>query len=61
MLNVVHKTKGDILTILIDLSKNQGKSASGKSIVIATTQGNQKISADGKTLGLNLYQKNTDS
>ena len=57
MLNVVHKTKADILTITVDLSEDHGRSASGKSVVVASTQGNQPI-GDGKgtKFGLNIYR-----
>ena len=57
MLNVVHKTKGDILTIIVDLSEDQGLSASGKSTVVASTQGNQAVGDDaGTKFGLNIYR-----
>ena len=58
MLNVKTTVKGKILTIEIDLSERHGKSASGKTTVIASTQGNVQIdSATGATLGLNVYTK----
>lgn len=45
------------LTIVIDLSKRQGMSKSGKNAVIATTSGNQNVVCDGKIvkLGINCY------
>ena len=55
--NVDLKVDGDILTIKVDLSKEQGRSKSGKSIVIATTEGN--ISVPGRPdikMGLNIYK-----
>jgi hypothetical protein len=58
MKNVEQKIEGNILTIKVDLSKSFGKSASGKSNVIATTEGN--VSVDGHPdvkLGLNIYTK----
>lgn len=56
MLNVKTEVKGSILTIEIDLSKEFGPSKkTGKTIIIATTQGNQKI-LDDVTLGLNCYK-----
>jgi len=56
MENVKIDKKGDILTITVDLSKNSGPSKSGKSIVIASTQGNIIIDAEKKIyLGLNVY------
>jgi len=58
MRNVAMKVEGDILTIQVDLSKNYGKSASEKSEIIASTDGNVNIpeSADIK-IGLNVYTK----
>jgi hypothetical protein len=46
---------GDILTIEVDLSKDFDKSSSGKSIVIATTEGNKTVKDDIK-IGLNIYK-----
>ena len=58
MTNITTEVKGDILTITIDLSKNFGISKSGKSKVIASTEGN--VSVAGKEhikLGINCYTK----
>lgn len=45
------------LTITVDLSKKLGLSKSGKSQVIATTQGNVTIpGTDDVKLGLNIYK-----
>jgi hypothetical protein len=50
--------EGDVLTIKVDLSKRFGKSSSGKSIIIASTEGNQSIpSNDDIKIGLNIYTK----
>ena len=50
-------TKNDnTLSLTIDLSKSQGPSKSGKSIVIATTGGNKEI-APGIYMGVNIYRK----
>lgn len=52
--------KGNMLTITIDLTKNEGRSASGKTIVIASSHGNQKITLpDGNAawVGVNCYKK----
>jgi hypothetical protein len=58
MTNVQYEVKGDILTIKVDLSKRNGKSASGKTTVIASTQGNVPIGhASGASMGLNVYTK----
>jgi hypothetical protein len=56
MKNIEITTKGTALTLTIDLSKTQGPSKSGKSIVIATTGGNREI-ASGIYLGANVYRK----
>jgi hypothetical protein len=56
MTNTDMKLVGDILTITIDLSKDSGPSKSGKTIIIASTQGNKKISGTPATIGLNVYK-----
>ena len=43
MKNCVMDVKGTTLTITVDLSKSQGKSKSGKSEVIGTSEGNVSI------------------
>jgi len=56
--NVRVETDGDMLTIKVDLSQRQGRSASGKTMVIASTQGNVNLGhASGAVLGLNVYTK----
>lgn len=61
MQNVNIAVKGTTLTITVDLSKNLGPSKSGKTQLIASTQGNVPVDAAGKvgivSLGLNLYRK----
>jgi hypothetical protein len=58
MKNVDMQVKGSILTITVDLNQEFGKSGSGKSIVIASTEGNQTVpgTTDVK-IGLNVYRK----
>jgi hypothetical protein len=56
--NAEMSVSGSILTITVDLSKDFGKSSSGKSTVIASTEGN--ITVPGKEdvkIGLNVYKK----
>ena len=50
--------EGNILTIKVDLTKDFGPSSSGKTIIIASTEGNISISdsIEGK-IGLNVYKK----
>ncbi|MBR9976608.1 MAG: hypothetical protein KFH87_00850 [Bacteroidetes bacterium] len=43
MKNIEMKLEGDILTIKVDLSKEFGLSSSGKSVIIASTEGNQSV------------------
>lgn len=47
----------NILTITVDLSKSFGPSASGKTIIIASTEGNQPIDGTPAVVGLNVYRK----
>jgi len=50
--------EGDILTIKVDVSKEFGPSASGKTIIIATTEDNVSIpGSEEKKIGLNIYMK----
>jgi len=58
MKNIEMKLAGNILTISVDLTKQFGLSSSGKSLIIASTEGN--ISVEGKEevkVGLNIYKK----
>ena len=54
--NVAMEVNGDILTIKVDLSKQIGPSASGKSILIATTGGGVPIEGGAK-VNLSVYTK----
>ena len=58
MKNISMVVKGTKLTIEIDLSKRFGKSASGKTDIIATTAGNIEIDGQpGCKIGINAYFK----
>lgn len=59
MLNVTAKVVGSKLVIEVDCSKSGVPSKSGKSEVIASTQGNQAFNVAGKqvSVGLNAYVK----
>ena len=57
MKNVDMKVAGNILTITVDLTKEFGPSSSGKSIVIASTEGNVGIPERDEKVGLNVYRK----
>ncbi len=57
MKNVDIKVEGNILTIKVDLSKEFGPSASGKTIIIASTEGNVSVPDRDEKIGLNVYRK----
>ena len=57
MKNVDIIVEGTILTIKVDLSKEFGPSASGKTIIIASTEGNVTIPNREEKIGLNVYRK----
>ena len=58
MKNVEMQVNGDVLTLTVDLSKRFGKSSSGKSESIASTEGNQALPGmDEVKVGLNVYTK----
>jgi hypothetical protein len=61
MKNVEYEIKGNIMTIKVDVSKSFGPSKSGKSEIIATTEGNKKIKVNEEDvwIGLNIYKKIT--
>ncbi|MDP3104359.1 MAG: hypothetical protein Q8M95_07110 [Candidatus Methanoperedens sp.] len=58
MKNVEMSIEGNILTIKVDLSKDFGPSASGKTIIIASSEGNQPVPGkEAIKIGLNVYKK----
>ena len=58
MKNVEMTVDGDILTIKVDLTKEFGTSSSGKTIIIASTEGNVSIPEhEEKKIVLNVYRK----
>ena len=57
MKNVQMMVEGHTLTITVDLSKDFGPSSSGKTIIIATTEGNVTIKDREEKVGLNVYRK----
>jgi len=62
MRNVKMTTKGNILHIEVDLSQPGVVSTSGKSMVLASTEGN--VHAPGTEdvqVGLNVYRPKTDA
>jgi hypothetical protein len=58
MKNVEMKLEDNILTIKVDLTKEFGPSSSGKTIIIASTEGNISVpDKDDIKIGLNVYKK----
>ena len=57
MKNVEMTVEGTLLTIKVDLSKEFGPSSSGKTIIIASTEGNVTIPNREGKVGLNVYRK----
>ena len=57
MKNVDMKVDGNILTIKVDLTKEFGPSSSGKTIIIASTEGNVSIPERDEKVGLNVCRK----
>lgn len=58
MKNVEMKVEDNILTIKVDLTKEFGPSSSGKTIIVASTEGNATVpDADDIKVGLNVYKK----
>ena len=57
MKNVDMTVEGNMLTIKVDLSKEFGPSSSGKTTIIATTEGNVNVPEREEKIGLNIYKK----
>ena len=57
MKNVEMTVAGNILTITVDLTKEFGPSSSGKTIIIASTEGNITVPEREEKIGLNVYRK----
>jgi hypothetical protein len=58
MKNVEMKVENSILSIKVDLSKEFGPSSSGKTIIIASTEGNISVpEKENIKIGLNVYKK----
>jgi len=51
-------SKDGILTIMVDLRKSFGKSKSGKSVIISSTEGNVRLPDPNNSIkiGLNVYK-----
>jgi len=58
MKNVEVSITENVLTLTVDLSQNFGPSKSGKTEIIASTEGNQPIDEDSPIrFGLNVYKQ----
>lgn len=58
MKNVEMNLEGNILTIKVDITKEFGPSSSGKTLIIASTEGNIAIpDKEDVKIGLNVYKK----
>ena len=58
MKNVNMVVTGNMLVIKVDLSKELGPSSSGKSVLIASTEGNVGVPGwEEIKVGLNVYKK----
>lgn len=58
--NVTYSVQGDTLHVEINLKHRGGPSASGKTIRVATTNGNAKVDGSDVVIGVNAYVKNPD-
>jgi hypothetical protein len=56
MKNIELTVAGNILTIKVDLSKSFGPSKSGKTIIVASKEGNVSIPDRDEKVGLNVYR-----
>ena len=58
MKNVELRVEHGKLIVTVDLAKDLGPSASGKSVMIATTEGNTDVPGEpDMKIGLNVYRK----
>lgn len=57
MKNVEMSVEGDTLTIKVDLTKEFGPSSSGKTTIVASTEGNVGVPDTDVKIGLNCYKR----
>jgi hypothetical protein len=55
--NVELAVNGNTLTITVDLTKEFGPSSSGKTMIIASTEGNFTLPGRNEVVGMNVYRK----
>jgi hypothetical protein len=56
MKNVKYVIDGDKLKIEVDLTEEHGLSSSGKSIIVATSEGPFRVPGREERIGLNIYR-----
>ena len=56
MKNIQMTIEGDTLVIKVDLTKDFGQSKSGKTIIVASTEGNANVPGRKEKIGLNVYR-----
>lgn len=56
MKNIDIKVEKEKMVITVDLTKTHGASKTGKSVIIASSEGNVPV-APGVFMGLNVYKK----
>ncbi len=63
MINVTTEIKGDKLHITVDLKQRHGLSSTGKTLRIASTEGNVKLPDQHSDVqfGLNVFTKNRET
>lgn len=55
--NIAATVEGSKLTLTIDLAKELGDSKSGKTVLVASTNGNQPVAGSDVIIGLNAYKR----
>jgi hypothetical protein len=56
MKNIEMSVEGETLIIKVDLSQDFGPSKSGKTIIVASTEGNVSVLKRDEKIGLNIYR-----
>jgi len=54
---VKYAINGNIMTVTIDLAADFGRSKTGKTTIIASTEGNVRLGDTPAVMGLNVYRK----
>lgn len=57
MKNVEMRVEGNALTIIVDLSKDFGPSSTGKTRIVATTEGIIEVPGRTEKIGINVMRK----